>query len=103
MNASTVTDHPNVPSVPRDTRYATAINSAIVSLFHDLLLSPISQHSFWSEMTALSTRPSSPLGHVVVISRQWMHSQSSETTQVGLRDLSRGRALSCIIDADNRR
>lgn len=32
MNASTVTDHPNVPSVPRDTRYATAINSAINAL-----------------------------------------------------------------------
>jgi len=35
--------------------------------------------------------------YVVLISRQWMQSQSTETTRAGLRDLSRGRTLSVSV------
>jgi len=31
------------------------------------------------------------------LTRQWKHRQSTETTRIGLRDLSRGRALSVTV------
>ena len=48
-------------------------------------------------ITNISTRPRSPLDHVAVTSRQWIQSQSTETTRAGLRDLRRGRALSVSV------
>jgi len=47
--------------------------------------------------TFRSTRPRPPLGHVVVTSKQWMHSQSTQTTRAGLRDPIRGRAWSVSV------
>jgi len=54
----------------------------------DLVSSPISQHSVWSEITSRSTRPRQPVSHVAVTSRQWMQSQSTETCIIGDRALS---------------
>jgi len=48
-------------------------------------------------ITNISTRPRPPLDHVAVTSRQWIQSQSTETTRAGLRDLRRGRALSVSV------
>jgi len=40
------------------------------AFFHDLFLSPISQHSVWSEIKPYNTRLRRPLSHAAVTSRQ---------------------------------
>ena len=49
---------------------STVYSRQVKSLFHDLLLSPISQQSVRNEITSHCTRLRPPLGHVVVTSRQ---------------------------------
>ena len=82
--------------------------STKIALFHYVLSSPISQHSVWSEIMSHTRPRPTPghvhgclkidiRGHVAVTSRQWMHSQSTDTTRTGLRDLSRCRALSMSV------
>jgi len=54
-------------------------------------------YAFFFLLKFINARARRPLGHVVLISRQWMQNQSTETIRAGLRGLRRGRSLSVSV------